>query len=98
MQVASGDVTVSITGVEATSAVGTVTPFQPAIFVDMHDGRNPRKKKYRVKEDADDISRIVNEAIYGKAVKDPVIAVPVVPAIAAKPVDDDEESILLLML
>jgi hypothetical protein len=66
--------------------------------MDMHDGR--KRKKHRIKEDAEDISRIVNEAIYGKAVKDPVIVAPVIntPAIAAKPVDDDEESILLLML
>ena len=70
----------------------------PIVTIDKHDGFDRKfRKKAHDKEDREDISKTLREAIYGPAVADPVVALPET-EITAKAYDDDEESITMLLL
>lgn len=74
---------------------------KPIITIDMHDGgKKKHHKRLHDKEDKEQLHETIMEAIYGKAVADPVMKPPLITPIVIKEAvsfDDDEESLILLM-
>jgi len=67
----------------------------PIIEIDSHDGFD---RKFRKKQQDEELSQTIRDAIYGPAVADPVIAVPEAARELAKLLDDDEEDAMAILL